>query len=148
MEYCPDGGFATSFATKVEPKRGSGDDTALNGICLQCSTGGEVCSKVERWGDWSTSSVSSGGFNGADFSIEVSRGEKGDDTAGNLLVLYGANGEKYVTGHSNLFGTWQGRLNCAKGDVICGLKTKVEDDLGSGRDNTAVNGVELACCGE
>ena len=149
MEYCPDGGFATSFSTRVEGKMGrKGDDTALNAICLTCNTGGQVCSKKGGWGDWKSSSTSNEGFYGADFSIEPYRGRKGDDTAGNALVLYGTNDEKYVTGQENLYGKWQGRLNCVKGDVICGLRTKVEDALGENRDDTALNGVELVCCGE
>ena len=86
-ENCPRGGFATSFSLRVESPQGGGDDTALNSICLQCSTGGEVCSRQGYWGSWASSGTSSSGFNGAQLRIESKQGG-GDDTAANNLVLF------------------------------------------------------------
>ena len=145
MEKCRNGGIATSFSQRLEGKQGGGDDTALNTICLQCSTGWHICSRRGFWGDWARSSTSSDGFNKANLSFEPKQGG-GDDTAANQLILYNTDtGGRYTTGQGNFWGRWLGSQRCPSGERICGLKTRVEGKIGGG-DDTALNGVILQCC--
>ena len=147
-EYC-DGGYAVSFRQRVEGKQDKGDDTALNGICLKCNNGREICSRTGPWGGWAGSQHCSAGYKGSDFKIESKQGE-GDDTAANGLKLFCASGGSHVTSNMGPWGSWQGRQYCHNGQRICGIKTRVERVLGNGNkeDDTALNGVYLRCCGK
>ena len=145
-QYCRNGGYAVSFDQKVESPLGDGDDTALNGICLQCSTGGEVCSSYGDWGSWVISSKCYAGFRGADFKVEGKQGDS-DDTAANGLELVCSSGGGYTTSNMGGWGSWWGYKYCISGQRICGIQTRVEGRQGNG-DDTALNGVDLMCCGK
>ena len=148
MQICRNGGIAISFSQRLERKQGNGDDSALNTICLQCSTGGEICSRRGFWGDWARSSTSSDGFNKANLSFEPNQGG-GDDSAANQLILYNTDtgSRSYTTGQPNFWGHWLGSQRCPTGERICGLQTRVERTQGRG-DDSALNGVILQCCGK
>ena len=133
MEFCSNGGYATSFKLRVEGDQGSGDDTALNSICLGCSHGDEICSNEGKWGNWGTAKnddkkpeadTCKEGFFAAKYRMEMKQ-YGSDDTAGNDLYLY-----------------------CKDKESICGIKTRVEEDQGycSDCDDTSLNGMELQCC--
>jgi len=144
--YCRNGGFATNFKQKVERSQGHRDDTALNGICLICSTGGTVCSTVGRRGSWRTSHRSSlSGFNRFRMKYERKQGHR-DDTGANAVRLYAkGNYYTYHTSNEGKWGKWSGVKNCKSGTVICGIRTRVERNQGRG-DDTALNGVQFKCC--
>ena len=148
-QYCggaPYKGHAVSFKLRVEPSQGSGDDTSLNAICLSCSGGDQICSKVGPWGNWYGLSTAPcpGGFGGFKFRFEGSQGS-GDDTAANNVHLR-CNGSGHWKGTTapNLWGSWSGPYYCPSGYVICGLRTRVENPIDG--DDTALNGVEFTCC--
>jgi hypothetical protein len=73
-QFCQNGGYAVGFATKVEGYQGGGndgDDTAMNGLSLQCSVGDFITSAVQKWGSWNNawnSCVS--GYTGAKVRVE------------------------------------------------------------------------------
>ena len=72
-EFCQKGGYAVGFGTKVEGK--GGDDTAMNGLKLQCSDGDFITSAVQKWGSWNNawnSCVS--GYTGAKVRVEGQQG--------------------------------------------------------------------------
>ncbi|KAL5252678.1 hypothetical protein ACHWQZ_G015450 [Mnemiopsis leidyi] len=139
-----DGSYAVSFSQKVEANQGSGDDSAVNGVCLQCSDGKNVCSTVGPWGTWASSSECPAGFSAADIKVEPKQGE-GDDSATNGLKLFCSSGGSHVTPNMGPWGTWWGRKSCNEGQRICGIKTQMEPILGDG-DDSALNGIELRCC--
>ena len=144
-EYCPNGGFATSFKQRVEANQGGGDDSALNGICLICSQGGVICSTVGPWGSWAESSTCSSGFNAFNLKSEEEQGGW-DDSAANEVILYcSSSGAGYQTSNAGPWGGWTGYKRCPSGQVFCGIQTRVEAYLGRG-DDTALNGVKFACC--
>ena len=147
-EYC-DGGYAVSFSQKVEGKQGGDDDTALNGICLKCNNGREICSRVGGWGSWASSAQCSAGFTGADFKVEGKQGG-GDDTAANALELVCASGGSRFVSNNGVWGSWEGYKYCSTGQRICGIQTRVEPAQGGDddEDDTALNGVDLRCCGK
>ena len=147
-EYC-DGGYAVSFSQKVEGKQGGDDDTALNGICLKCNNGREICSSIGGWGSWASSAQCSAGFTGADFKVEGKQGG-GDDTAANALELVCASGGSRFVGNNGAWGRWEGYKYCSTGQRICGIQTRVEPAQGGDddEDDTALNGVDLRCCGK
>jgi len=142
FEQCNEG-YVVSFSQKVEQNQGRRDDTALNGICLYCSDGKKICSKVGRYGTWAKSGTCSAGFNKANFKLERHLGNGKDDTAANELVLYCSSGGAYRTSNAGEWGDWQGLMSCASGQKICGLKTRVEAEA---KDKSGLNGVELMCC--
>jgi len=144
-EYCPNGGFATGFKEKVEANQGGGDDSALNGICLICSQGGVICSTVGPWGSWAeTGRTCSTGFNAYNVKSEANQGG-GDDTSANGVMLYCNDGNPYITSNFGPYGSWTGHKQCPSGQVFCGIQTRVEANQGGG-DDTALNGVDFACC--
>jgi len=147
-EYC-DGDYAVSFSQRVEGNQGGDDDTALNAICLKCNSGRTICSKAGGWGGWASSSRCSAGYKGADFKFERNQGG-GDDTAANGLELVCASGGSHMTSNMGPWGSWKGYQYCNSGQRICGIQTRVERHQGSGRneDDTALNGVDLRCCGK
>lgn len=159
VEYCSHGGYVTSFKLKVEGYQGSGDDTALNAICLGCSHGDEVCSSEGKHGNWGRRAKNDDdedtckeGFVAAKLSIEFRQGNSDDTSANDLRLICNDNGSKtFQTENGMPWGAWFtpfGQQNCRGGSVICGLKTRVEKEQGtcSTCDDTALNGVEFQCC--
>ena len=49
------------------------------------------------------------------------------------------------TGNWGTYGGWS--ESCAKGTGVCGIRTKVERPQGYDKDDSALNDVELYCCG-
>jgi len=164
MEYCGDKkgvGHAVSYKLRVESNQGRGDDTALNTICLTCSGGDEVCSKLGFWGKWynETDITCSGGFNEFKFLFEDKQWSW-DDTAANNIQLRCNNSGKWAktmaSQNNTGWGAWWGgnpnggsnnpRRACPVGQIICGLQTRVQKKLGSDTDDTALNGVIFDCC--
>jgi Vitelline membrane outer layer protein I (VOMI) len=168
-EYCPQDSYASGFKLKVERALGSRrDDTALNAIELQCTsrTGAstaKITSGQGPWGEWSLSSFCTSGEFLAAYSLQVEAPQgSGDDTSANnvRMACKSSNsasatsffGVAPVPGQSwGNWGTWQTSasvpsLTTATNNVaICGLRTKVENNQGSG-DDTALNDVEFAYC--
>ena len=75
QQFCQNGGYAVGFATKVEGAQGDGDDTAMNGLKLQCSGGDFIASALQVWGSWNNawnSCVS--GYTGAKVRVEGPQG--------------------------------------------------------------------------
>jgi len=147
-EWCggfPSRGYAVSFQAQVESKQGRGDDTAMNSICLSCSGGDIICSKKGFWGSWYRSrGTCNSGFTGFNLRYEASCGPRCDDTAANDLELR-CKGTWVTINSPTDWGTWNSG-HCPAGYVICGLKTRVESKQGRRGDDTALNGVEFACC--
>lgn len=154
-EYCPAGTFAYTVALRSEPTQGSGDDTAMNGIKFQCynrSNGiyqGYITSNPGYWGDWLPSAKTypytvSNPIVGGKMKIESPQGD-GDDTAANAVQMKSKNGVWIQPDSNTAWGSWNTETSCPSGTAVCGVNTRVESQQGSG-DDTALNGVALACC--
>jgi len=143
-EYCPWNSYAVGFSLKSQRNQGARDDTALNGIRLDCGAGGHIKSATQKWGRWTETNVCYGSKNpivGFDIKIERSRY---DHTAANQVDMYCKDG-KMLGGHSKTsWGTWSPVLKCPTGMAVVGIQTRVEADQGRG-DDTALNGVKLLC---
>ncbi|XP_070605818.1 vitelline membrane outer layer protein 1-like [Erythrolamprus reginae] len=146
LEYC-NRGFANGFSLKVEDHQGSGDDTALNGIRLNCSDGVNIQSAVGPWGKWTEYKYCEQNQYLVSFSMRVEPAQgSGDDTAANNIKFTCSDGE-VLKGKGRNWGyydEWSSRCQSpSKG--ICGIRTKVEEEQGSG-DDTALNDVQFYCC--
>ena len=77
-EFCQNGGYAVGFGTKVEETQGNGDDTAINGLKLQCSGGDSITSALQRWGSWNyagnAEATCNRGYTGAKVRVQGPQG--------------------------------------------------------------------------
>ncbi|CAH2272685.1 Hypothetical predicted protein [Pelobates cultripes] len=137
---------------RVQGMQGLYDDTALNGIRLHCS---EFCVQHEEerkvfrsdagsWGEWKPIRWCLRGFMVA-FTLRVEEHKTvGDNTAANNINFMCSKGE-YLEGEGMIwgsYGAWSNR--CDNG--ICGIQTKVQENQGLLRDDTALNDVRFLCC--
>ncbi len=155
--YCPPGEYATSFQMRVESSQGSGDDTSLNSVQLQCraQSGGAswwISSHNGFWGSWgnvascknASTSAPTNFLDGARLRVEPSQGS-GDDTGANDATFSCRQGDVINPGGGRSIGNWSSDATCPADSAICGISTRVEDRQGSG-DDTAMNGIRLKCC--
>jgi len=151
--YCPAGSFAYGFSHKSELSQGAGDDSALNGIMLNCNdrnTGAwtaNVTSSTGAWGNWLGLAMcpnADSPMTQGNLQLEASQGI-GDDTSANRLSGACRNGTALNPPSNTAFGTWRGWVSCPAGTAVCGMKTRVEGSQGVG-DDTSLNGVQLECC--
>lgn len=155
--YCPPGEYAVSYKMRVEGSQGSGDDTSLNSVQLECKapTGGPswwVSSHNGFWGGWgataSCKNANSGAptnfLDGARLRVEPSQGS-GDDTGANDATFSCSQGDVINPGGGRGFGSWSNDAICPADSAVCGISVRTEDPQGSG-DDTAMNGMRLKCC--
>ncbi|XP_042316740.1 vitelline membrane outer layer protein 1-like [Sceloporus undulatus] len=143
-QFCSQG-HAHSFSIKVQEEQGfARDDTALNGIRLNCASGEVIQSTVGPNGKWSKiMSCPQGALISFSLNVEAPVGP-GDDTAANNIQFSCQDGTilKGTAKEWGKFGEWSKR--CPVG-AICGIETKVEGAQGAG-DDTALNDVRFFCC--
>jgi Vitelline membrane outer layer protein I (VOMI) len=155
MEYCPAGQFAVGYRMRVEAFRGSCsgnacDDTGLNAVELLCMSPSHGAQSTLRahdglWGDWNpTQSCGFGPMVGASLRIEPGQGS-GDDTAADDMQGVCLDSSTVVAPGGAAFGAWGGKVSCPSGSAVCGIQVKFEGSQGD-NDDTALNGVRLACC--
>ncbi|XP_076836134.1 vitelline membrane outer layer protein 1-like [Brachyhypopomus gauderio] len=153
-EVCPLGTYATGFSLKVEPSQGSGDDTAMNGVALRCTTQlyndcsyesySTVRSETGSWGKWTRNKWCTNGYLVA-FQLQVEGSQQdGDDTAANNIRFKCSDGE-VLEGDGMSWGSWGSWSPTCPGTGICGIETKVELPQGDD-DDTALNDVHFYCC--
>ncbi|KAM4631530.1 vitelline membrane outer layer protein 1 homolog [Discoglossus pictus] len=147
IEFCPAGYISSGFMLKVESPT-LVDDTALNGIGLECrkmevAETIVVKSKVGQFGKWTKSIWCQGGYL-ASFTLKVERPMKiGDNTAANNIKFRCSNGS-ILEGNGTKWGEYDSWSEpCVYG--ICGIQTKVEPPRGI-KDDTSLNDVRFMCC--
>merc|ERR1719309_18603 len=165
-EFCPFGSFARAAMIKVEGARGSGDDSAVNGVKLRCVTKDgrltkEISSAEQIWGTWQpkVADCGSGFIRGAQMRSERARGS-GDDTAVDDIYFSCTDGSttgpwyvKYVTD----WGTWDAWYKCGSNQAVCGIQTQIDDLVTFSfndtkiieprdYDDVALNSMKLYCC--
>jgi aqualysin 1 len=162
IELCNDGEFAYGLRTRIESSQGRGDDTALNTIQLLCrpetsSATPEtsiIKSKEGFWGDWSAWSKCAAGEALVSYELKVEGNQgSGDDTAANAVRM-GCRSVRSgtikptstLTPGEQRWGSWGGYRESPIGKAICGIQTKVEDQQGGNRDDTALNDVKFFYC--
>jgi hypothetical protein len=162
MDLCPAGSYAYMINLKSEAPQGTGDDTSVNAISLWCfnKTTGAFTEHVESgqqsWGTWLAATNCEGNGNaptnfsnpivGGNLRLEGVRGAPDDTSANGLKYTCKDARTSELTATANTgWGSFQGLKNCPMGSAVCGIRTRVEVSQGSG-DDTALNGVEFACC--
>jgi hypothetical protein len=155
--YCPPGQYALGYRMRVEGNQGSGDDTSLNAVQLDCqvpfaAVGQTVSSHDGLWGGWGSTRYCSNArswapsnfMSGARIRIESSQGG-GDDTAANDVTFLCRDGDTINPGNGRAIGSWSSYAECPSASLVCGVTARIEDPRGSG-DDTAMNGIRLKCC--
>lgn len=140
-----------------EGNQGSGDDTSLNAVQLDCqvpfaAVGQTVSSHDGLWGGWGSTRYCSNArswapsnfISGARIRIESSQGG-GDDTAANDVTFLCRDGDTINPGNGRAIGSWSSYAECPSASLVCGVTARIEDPRGSG-DDTAMNGIRLKCC--
>jgi hypothetical protein len=161
--WCPSGKFVYRYQEMVEDT-GHDDDTAENAIALGCydrNTGAFdswITSSTGWWGSWYMSGISASTESpaiGATVFQQPSQGS-GDDLTMLRLNLWMKNGA--ITQAPNPLFDFTGggpttgihnyneSAQCPTGQAICGIKTRLESKQGTHADDTALNGVRIACC--
>ena len=142
---------------RIEGNRGSGDDTALNGLQLMCAQWGDWAPSPEKlyrasvhdgfWGDWQSDRLLPDGcyLIGMKLRIEAPQGD-GDDTGLNGIELIyrhqqGAGVAKMVA-ENGYWGDWGEEHSAPGGYYVSGVAAKMEDRV-SGGDDTAMDGIKL-----
>jgi len=151
IEWCKKGSWADSIKVKMSHQQGGGDDTALNGIKLQCrkksgSRSNLIMSKSGPQGSWTSSEECKGNnfINAINFRFEGMNKE--DSTGGNGLDFQCSDGNGYTgTSNDGFTGDWSGYQNCPDDSYVCGVQTKVKD-YRKKWDNTALNAIRFFCC--
>lgn len=151
-EQCPTGQWMRGAALTIEQSLGGRkDDTALNGIHLLCGTvsdRGRIHEIRSRTGPWGTRRAdrfcANGYVVGARLRIEPPQ-RSGDDTGGVDAEFRCENGDILSSDYKLGWGNWSSWKTCPPASAICGIKTKVEGNQGSG-DDTALNDAEFTCC--
>lgn len=147
---CPDGKFANRAQLRVESDQFGGDDSALNSVALGCSDSSiELVSHEGWWGSWGEwKSCPAGTYiTGARVRSEPNMHER-DDSAANDVELSCSDGKTNLAGFSNggKWGEWSPWKKCAATHVVCGLEIRLEGKQPGDGDDSAMNGLELACC--
>ncbi|KAG8147995.1 hypothetical protein E2320_023011 [Naja naja] len=157
QEKCPRGTLATGFSLKVEPYQGQAkDDTALNGIRLHCTPGGQrgkpeaetVESQSNVWGHWAEPlwCPPDGYLTG--FSLRVEHVRRGlSDYTGATNIRFTCSSGRVLEGQGlpwGEYGAWS--PSCLRG--LCGIQTKQEAIRGALVDDSALNDVRFLCCAQ
>ncbi len=154
MAFCPYGTYASGFSLRVEPKNEKdGDDTALNSVRLICTGTWSnqpivVQSHPGYWGDWGpvVSCTTDKYLKGANIRIEGKQKKK-DDTAANDVKFVCDDGTELKSPNGGPWGEWQKEtVSCPDDEKVCGVQIKLEGRQGPDDDDTAMNGLTLACC--
>lgn len=153
-EMCPPNSWVSAMNLKIEPDQGKGDDSALNGIKLSCTTSdgrhtGDITSGEGRWGFYRGRKFCRTGYaNGFQLRSEPDQ-KSGDDAAAIDLTLLCSHTDgttsRIVGGDFLTFGSYTQEQICPPATAICGIRTQIEPDQGSG-DDSALNNVDFACC--
>lgn len=147
---CPDGQFANRAQLRVESDQFDRDDSALNSVSFGCSGSSiELVSHEGWWGSWGEwKSCPAGSYiTGARVRSEPDMHD-GDDSAANDVELSCSDGKTNLAGFSNggKWGEWSKWKSCKATDVVCGFKIRLEDKQPGDGDDSAMNGLQLACC--
>jgi hypothetical protein len=159
MNECLPGSYAYAVSVKSEPPQGSGDDTAANGVRLDCYHKygdvngkaiytGSITSTVQKWGSWSPAKVCStlnNPINGQEIKVEPKQGRDDDTALNNVAVHCKGEGWKIPTVPTSWGNWWTGGLCGDPNAAVCGLRTQVEPSQ-AGNDDTALNATSMICC--
>lgn len=136
---------------KIEPNQLNGDDSALNGIQLLCSTfegrhTGHINSSEGPWGFYRGKRYCDKGFATSFRPRSEPQQGSGDDAAAIDLKLRCSNNDgsisEIVGGDILTFGDWTLEQTCPPETAICGITTQIEGVQGDG----ALNNINIACC--
>ncbi|WP_197047574.1 hypothetical protein [Planktothrix serta] len=150
--YCPPDSWAAGYTIRVDVLSGPGDDTALNAVALYCrERNGHDVARISPhdgfWGSWREGANCPQGQFFTHFTLKVEPSRRNqDDTAANSVAFACSNGQRLEAsggGQWGSFGEWQGGFSDA---AICGVRAKIEEPLGRGGDDTALNNLEFTWC--
>lgn len=148
---CPAGTWAVGYRMRVESPQGKGDDTALNGVEFDCQpwTRGAprpVLIGQGLWGTWNGyARCTNGPMSGMNLRFESSQGSGDDAGATNLAGSCVSGQQIQAPGGLDQWGEFQGYKYCPAGTAVCGARVRFEGSQGD-KDDTGLNGIELACC--
>lgn len=144
--------FICGMRIRFEDALGGKDDTAANGIRVQCCDGRDVLVNDDNpWGKWNEFASCPAGTAvcGGQVRFEWDGGR--DDTALNGIKLRCCNiqppNDKMdeILVHPGIWGDWRDWQFCPAGQFACGVRPRVESYQGHG-DDTGLNGIIFDCC--
>ncbi len=151
-KMCPAKTWAVGYRMRVESPVGDRDDTALNGVELDCqplvrAAASPLLIDAGLYGTWQGfSRCQDGPMNGMNLRFESSQGGSDDAGATNLKGSCVSGETIQAPGGLDQWGSFLGATYCPPGTAVCGAHVRTEGSQGGG-DDTTLNGIELACCG-
>uniref|UniRef100_A0A3B4CA16 Vitelline membrane outer layer 1 homolog b n=1 Tax=Pygocentrus nattereri TaxID=42514 RepID=A0A3B4CA16_PYGNA len=150
QQMCPTDTYASGFSLLVSTSYFVGffyDDSALNGIALQCTPLRTATSPIN---DYTTVTSATGSFGSwmpdrwcpsgqlvaFQLRVQANQGIFCDDPAANNIM---------VEGDGMKWGEWGSWSETCMGKGICGIQTRVEPS-GWSWDYTGLNDVQFRCC--
>lgn len=152
IDFCPEGSWVWSINTRWDCQGGGSDCSGTNTIMLGCHDRAgnyvaSISSSAGWWGYWSGwyTTRNGGPAKGMETFTMPKRGSR-DDMSMTVAYLLDSGGS--MVGESSGFhsGDVWARNECPAGTRVCGLQTRLEAKQGTRDDDTALNGVNLACC--
>ena len=132
-----------------------GDDTALNGVTLECyNLDNEKILRINKEGHFSGATADSDvcSYNGKDSSSfitgarlrsEAPQTSDGDDTGSNSIEMKCGAGATIRTAFDGYYGDWSDWVSCPDGMAIDGMNVQIEPPVEG--DDTAMNGIKFSC---
>jgi Vitelline membrane outer layer protein I (VOMI) len=153
VDFCPDNSWVWSINTLFDCQGGGSDCSGINTITLGCHdrngnwVGTNVSSSAGWWGGWLGWATSANGNPAKGMStFTMPKKGGGDDQSMTVAQLIDGSGNTFGSSFGFNSGDVFGSASCPAGTRICGLQTRLEAKQGTSNDDTALNGVNLACC--
>ncbi|CAI2347788.1 unnamed protein product [Caenorhabditis sp. 36 PRJEB53466] len=157
---CPDGQYAHGMQIKYSYFQHKGDDTALNAVKLYCQELDYDGYRKDNWimsgegayGFWQSVRYCPAGTAIIGFVLrsQIEQRREDDMAAVNFRAYCGTphgprTADVRIEGDTESWGNWKADQFCPQGYVVCAIKSQIEKPQG-GRDDTALNNVNLKCC--
>ncbi|KAG2497085.1 hypothetical protein HYH03_005079 [Edaphochlamys debaryana] len=116
---CPSGQYVDAINVKLDERRGSGFSTSI----------------------FASDALGNDDVGAVGFELYCNKGDRAGIYSFNDMANAATGQDVWAD-----IGYWQGRASCGSGKFVCGMAVRTEANQGSDSDDSALNGIELACC--
>jgi len=160
LKSCPQNYYVCGLQTRMESDQGFySDDTALNGMKMQCCQKSSTTSKTNvtisdgYYGDWGNMTFCTDGSYVCGMGARYEAPGNADETALNGVAATCCSTSNWDVKNNHvveqgIWGIWeQPAYLCPKSSYVCGYEWQIQAPQGTFGDDTAANGFRMQCCG-